>query len=255
MIHRRHHKSAFIGDISISSFHLQTVEVVLKPQLRSNAMLKRIAHREESICQLEAVRDYIREHETHMDFMYGPFLKDMQRLKVHGRCLEVGAGPGLFSCMFAGLFTDVTITVTDVSPVMMATAKNLFQEKGLADRTEFCICNVEDADVLKRLGKFDFVFSIYSMHHWQNLKKCTRNLLGCVAENGILYLGDLKRVWWLYCLPTRNRDIRQIRAAYLPHELKRMLRELDVNHYEIRTLFPFFLMSVVTRAAKQGVTS
>jgi SAM-dependent methyltransferase len=218
-------------------------------------MLKRIAHQEESICQLEAVRDYISEHEAHMDFMYGPFLRDMQRLKVHGRCLEVGAGPGLFTCMFAGLFSDVTITVTDVSPVMMATAKNLIKEKGLENRTEFCICNVGDADTLKRLGKFDFVFSIYSMHHWQNLGKSIHNLLGRVAENGILYLGDLKRVWWLYCLPTRNRDIRQIRAAYLPHELKPMLRKLDINHYKIRTLFPYFLMSVVAGAGEQVVTS
>ena len=211
-------------------------------------MLKRIAHQEESICELEAVRDYIKAHEAHMDFMYGPFLKDMQRLKIHGRCLEVGAGPGLFSCMFAGLFTDVTITVTDVSPVMIATAKNLIQEKGLEDRTEFCICNVGDAEVLKRLGKFDFVFSIYSMHHWQNLAKSIRNLLGSVAENGMLYIGDLKRVWWLYCLPTRNRDIRQIRAAYRPHELKPVLRKLEIDHYEIRTLFPYFLMSVVAGA-------
>jgi hypothetical protein len=40
----------------------------------------------------------------------------------------------------------------------------------------------------------------------------------------------------LYYLPTRNQDIRQIRAAYLPHELKPIFRNLKVNHYEIRTL-------------------
>jgi SAM-dependent methyltransferase len=211
-------------------------------------MLKRIEHQEESISQLEAVRDYVREHESKVDFMYGPFLKDMQRLNVHGRCLEIGAGPGLFTCMFAAQFPDVTITVTDVSPIMIATAKNLIKEKGLENRTEFCLCNVSDADVLKRLGKHDFVFSIYSVHHWHDLGKSIQNLLDSVAQNGALYLGDLKRVWWLYCLPTRNRDIQQIRAAYLPHELKRTLQKLDVNHYQIRTLFPYFLMSVVARA-------
>jgi SAM-dependent methyltransferase len=215
-------------------------------------MLKRIPHQEESICRLEEVKNYVREHEAHMDFMYGPFLKDMQRLKVHGRCLEVGAGPGLFTSMFADLFPDATVTVTDVSPVMMATAKNLIKEKGLENRTEFCVCNVGDADVLKRLGKFDFVFSIYSMHHWRNLGKSIHNLLGSVAENGIVYLGDLKRVWWLYCLPTRNQDIRQIRAAYLPDELKPVLRKLEIDHYEIRTLFPYFLMSVVAGAGHKS---
>jgi SAM-dependent methyltransferase len=211
-------------------------------------MLKRIEHRQESICQMEAVKDYLREHETHLDFMYGPFLRDMQRLRVNGRCLEIGAGPGLFTCMFAARFPDVAITVTDVSPIMLATARNLMKEKGLEDRTEFCLCNVGDADVLKRLGKFDFVFSIYSMHHWHNLAKGIHHLFDSVADNGALYLGDLKRVWWLYCLPIRNRDIQQIRAAYLPHELKRILHKLGVHHYEIRTLFPYFLMSVVARA-------
>jgi predicted O-methyltransferase YrrM len=212
---------------------------------RSHAMLKRIEHQQESIGRLEAVRDYVREHEAHVDFMYGPFIKDMQRLHVHGRCLEIGAGPGLFTCLFAAHFPDVKLTVTDISPTMMATAKNLIKQKGLENRTEFCLCNVGDADILKRLGKFDFVFSIYSLHHWQNLEKGIYNLLGSLADRGVLYLGDLKRVWWLYYLPTRNRDIQQIRAAYLPHELKRILHKMDVNYYQIRTLFPYFLISVL----------
>ena len=212
---------------------------------RSHAMLKRIEHQQESIGRLEAVRDYVREHEAHVDFMYGPFIKDMQRLHVHGRCLEIGAGPGLFTCLFAAHFPDVKLTVTDISPTMMATAKNLIKQKGLENRIEFCLCNVQDANILKRLGKFDFVFSIYSLHHWQNLAKGIHNLLDSLADRGVLYLGDLKRVWWLYYLPTRNRDIRQIRAAYLPHELKRILHKMDVNYYQIRTLFPYCLISVV----------
>jgi 2-polyprenyl-3-methyl-5-hydroxy-6-metoxy-1,4-benzoquinol methylase len=211
-------------------------------------MLKRIEHQEESICRLETVKDYVRKHEDHTDFMYGPFIKDMQRLNVHGRCLEIGAGPGLFSCLLADHFPDVTLTVTDISPTMMVTAKNRIKERGLEKRTEFYLCNVEDADILKRLGKFDFVFSIYSMHHWQNLGKSVYNLFDCLADNGILYLGDLKRVWWLYYLPMNNQDVQQIRAAYLPHELKRILQEMGGHHYEIRTLFPYFLMSVAASA-------
>jgi hypothetical protein len=74
-----------------------------------------------------------------------------------------------------------------------------------------------------------------------------RHLFDSVADNGALYIGDLKRVWWLYYLPARNRDIQQIRAAYLPRELRRILQKMDIYHYEIRTLFPYFLMSVVAR--------
>jgi SAM-dependent methyltransferase len=211
-------------------------------------MLKRIEHQEKVISRLEAVRDYVREHEKHANFMYGSFLRDIRHLDVHGRCLEIGAGPGFFTGLLAGLFPDVTITATDVSPIMIATARNFIKEKGLEDRIDFCLCDVRDAVVLKRLGKFDFVFSIYSMHHWQNLEKSIGNLLTSVADNGILYLGDLKRVWWFYYLPTRNRDIQEIRAAYLPHELKRILRKLNINQYKIRTLFPYFLLSVAAKA-------
>jgi len=100
-------------------------------------MLKRIEHQQESICQMEAVKDYVRQHEAHVDFMYNPFLRDMQRLNVNGRCLEIGAGLGLFTCMFAARFPDVTITVTDVSPIMLATAKNLIKEKGLEESNVF----------------------------------------------------------------------------------------------------------------------
>ena len=211
-------------------------------------MLKRIEHQDESICRLETVKDYVRKHEPHMDFMYGPFIKDMQRLNLRGRCLEIGAGPGLFTCLFAAHFPEATITVTDISPTMIATAKNLIKEKGMEQRAEFHLCDVKDADILKRLGKFDFVFSIYSMHHWQNLSKSIHNLFDSLADNGTLYLGDLKRVWWLYYLPTHNRDIQQIRAAYLPQELKRILQNMGISHYEIRTLFPYFFMSVVANA-------
>jgi SAM-dependent methyltransferase len=146
----------------------------------------------------------------------------------------------------------VKITVPDISPTMMATAKNLIKEKGLENRTEFCLCDVRDAHVLKRLGKFDFVFSIYSMHHWQDLAESIRNLLGCLADNGVVYLGDLKRVWWLYYLPTRNRDIQEIRAAYLPRELKGICLKLDARRYEIKTLFPYFFISVVAGAGQNS---
>ena len=66
-------------------------------------------------------------------------------------------------------------------------------------------------------------------------------------DDGMLYLGDLKRVWWLYWLPINNRDIEEVRAAYRPVEVKNACTDLDLDIFEIRTLFPYFLQSIVIR--------
>jgi len=40
-------------------------------------------------------------------------LKRNYRMHVRGICLEIGAGPGLFTCLFAAHFPDVKLTVTE----------------------------------------------------------------------------------------------------------------------------------------------
>ena len=77
-------------------------------------------------------------------------------------------------------------------------------------------------------------------------KKVIRNLIRAVADDGVLYLHDLRRVWWLYWVPPYNGFFKSIRAAYLPKEARGMLRELGMDGYEIKREFPF-MQSIIVR--------
>ena len=208
-------------------------------------MLRRIEHQDNELGRMSDAKEYVKEHENQMDFMYGPFIKDMKQLDITGKCLEVGAGPALFTSIFAEQFPGVHITVTDISPLMISVAKQTIKKRGLQDRIDFCLLDVNDRDVLKRLGKFDLIYSIYSMHHWSDLERGVASLLDSIDNGGLLYLGDLKRVWWLYYLPVNNNDIQQIRAAYRPTEIKQVFQKLGAVNYRVKTLFPYFMQSVV----------
>ena len=83
------------------------------------------------------------------------------------------------------------------------------------------------------------------MHHWPDLERGVANLLDSISSGGLLYLGDLKRVWWLYYLPVNNNDVQQIRAAYRSIEVRKVLQKLGPVNYKIRTLFPYFMQSVI----------
>ena len=208
-------------------------------------MLRRIEHQDNGLGRMSDAKEYVKEHENQMDFIYSPFIKDMKQLDITGKCLEVGAGPALFTSMFAEQFPGVHITVTDISPLMISVAKQTIKKRGLQDRIDFCLLDVNDRDVLKRLGKFDLIYSIYSMHHWPDLEMGVSSLLDNIDHGGLLYLGDLKRVWWLYYLPMNNKDVQQIRAAYRPTELKKVFQKLGAVNYRIKTLFPYFMQSVL----------
>ena len=113
-------------------------------------MLRRIEHQDNELGRMSDAKEYVKEHENQMDFMYGPFIKDMKQLDITGKCLEVGAGPALFTSIFAEQFPGVHITVTDISPLMISVAKQTIKKRGLQDRIDFCLLDVNDRDILKR---------------------------------------------------------------------------------------------------------
>jgi len=65
--------------------------------------------------------------------------------------------------------------------------------------------------------------------------------------DGILYIHDLKRVFWLYFIKTESGFFNSIRAAYRPAEIKTMLNKTGIKNYKIKTIFPFFMQSVLIR--------
>jgi len=202
-------------------------------------------YQEKAFEGIEAAKQYA-EGARKSTFRYRAFLNHIQSLGIEGRYLDVGAGPGILAGIIAQNNPDVEITALEVSADMVAVGKNYLKSKGLQDQIEFVIGDATDEGLMKELGKFDLVYSTYSLHHWENPRKAIDNFMTSLADKGVLFIYDLRRVWWLYWVPIQNGFFNSIRAAYIRGEIEEMLKGYRPECYEIKTEFPF-MHSVIVR--------
>jgi ubiquinone/menaquinone biosynthesis C-methylase UbiE len=179
--------------------------------------------------------------------MYGDLLKTIKALNIPGRCLDVGAGPGLLAIMIANEHPDVTVTAIDLSPDMAAVAGDYIRDNRLEDRVSYVVADVGDERLLKTLGKFDLVYSTFSLHHWEAPEESIRNLWKVVADNGMLYIYDFRRIGWLCSLPLKINEMRSMRASFTPDEIGSVLKRAGVTNYSIKVPFPFLFQSIIAR--------
>ena len=210
-------------------------------------MPQRIERKEETIGGIEDARRFAQAHKKYAGLMYRAFLKGLKALHVSGDYLEMGAGPGFLAIMIVERNPDVSITAVDLSPDMVTVANEYINERKLQDRIHYVVGDVGDQDSMEGLGKFDLVYSTFSLHHWKDPETSISNLWNAVKDNGILYIHDFKRVWWLCFLPLKGGEIGEIRASYTPKEIRAILQKLGIVDYRIKTSFPFFLQSVMAR--------
>ena len=208
-------------------------------------MTKRIEHKEEAISGAMDSQQYGERHDAHARIQYRALLREIAALNRAGRYLEVGSGTGYLATMVAELNPATHITALDLSANMVALAKAHIAEKNLQERISCAIGNAGDAASIQQFGEFDVVYSAFSLHHWKDAEKAIANLWSVVKADGILYIYDLKRVWWLYLLPVNGGFTESIRASYTPQEIHGLLQKLDIKKYKISTLFPFFMQSVI----------
>ena len=210
-------------------------------------MPQRIEPKEEAIGGVEEARKYAQAHKKYARLMYRALLKDLKALHISGNYLEIGAGPGFLAAMIADRNPDVTITAVDLSLDMMAVANEYINERKLQDRIHYVAGDAGDQGMMEELGKFDLVYSTFSLHHWEDPETSISNLWNAVKDKGILYIHDFKRVWWLCFLPLKGAEIDSTRASYTPEEIRAILQKLGIVDYRIKTPFPFFLQSVIAR--------
>ncbi len=170
---------------------------------------------------------------------YKAFLANLQSLDIKGKYLEVGAGPGVLTVEIARIYPEVEITALELLPDMVTVGREYVAENKLDNRIKFVVGDVEDEKFIHSLGEFDLVYSTYSLHHWTHPDKAVVNLYSAVNKGGMLYIYDLRRVWWLYWIPVKNGFFNSIRASYLLNEIKLMLSELGLQSTEIQKEFPF----------------
>lgn len=99
------------------------------------------------------------------------------------------------------------------------------------------------------------IYSIYSLHNWNNPDKAAVNLYSAVKKGEILYIYVLRRVWRLYWVPIKNGFFKSIKASYLLNEIKLILRKLGIQNIKIQKEFSFLLSSFVKNKlviSKQG---
>ena len=210
-------------------------------------MTDRVAPSQGAITGIERARDYAERHKKYARLMYGDLLKTIKALNISGRCLDVGAGPGLLAVMIADEHPDITVTAIDISPDMAAVADDYIREKRLEDRINYVVGDAGDERLLEKLGKFDLVYSTFSLHHWQAPEESIRNLWKAVADNGILYLYDFRRIGWLCSLSSKIMEMKSMQASFTPSEISSLLKRIGVTIYSIKVPFPSLFQSIVAR--------
>ena len=88
------------------------------------------------------------------------------------------------------------------------------------------------------------MYATYALHHWEDAETVIGNLLRATADGGTLLIHDLRRVWWLYWVPSREGFFTSIRAAYTPEEARDLLDGIAPGRYEVRR-GPFWQSMVV----------
>jgi len=208
-------------------------------------MSTRIEHIQEAILGSRESQQYEDRHDAHARLQYRALLREIAALNRAGRYLEVGSGTGSLATMVAELNPAIHITALDLSANMVDLAKAHINEKNLQEMIRCAIGDVGDAASIHQFGEFDVVYSAFSLHHWKDAEKAIANLWNVLRDDGILYIYDLKRVWWLYLLPVNGGFIESIRASYTPNEIHGLFQKLDIKKYKVSTLFPFFMQSVI----------
>jgi SAM-dependent methyltransferase len=211
------------------------------------SMLKRVIESDEDkfFAGIDDVKTYA-EHAKRSMVRYRTFLSRLHALDITGKCLEVGAGPGFLTVEVARNHLDVQITALEVLPDMVTVGRGYVAEQALDSRIEFVEGDVEDEQLVRALGEFDLVYTTYSLHHWTHADKALVNLHGAVAQGGVLYIFDLRRVCWLYWIPIKNGFFRSIRALYMPHEIDALLKKLGLQGTTVQREFAF-MQSIVVR--------
>jgi len=210
-------------------------------------MLKRIVEKQgQAFVGIESARAYAEEAKSpFMRMGYGVVVKGISRLGVTGKFLEIGPGPAVLTTMVAQAIPEAHITAVEISPGMITVAREHVEREELTERIALVEGDANDTELLERLGRFDLVYSMYSLHHWDDPETVIKNLLRAAAPEGILLIHDLKRVWWLYWIPSQEGFITSIRAAYTPAEIRDLLTRMGVDRCEIKN--GLFWQSVIVR--------
>jgi ubiquinone/menaquinone biosynthesis C-methylase UbiE len=208
-------------------------------------MLKRIPHTDLEVITGEQTTDqYLKMQKRMGRFYLSRFLIAVEKQNKTGKFLEIGSGPGYQTVQVAKRITDSRITVLEPSSDMIKVATSYSLSHNVNDRITFVEGVVEDDTLIQSLGKFDLIYSTFSLHHWKEPVRAINNLYKALKEDGVLLVYDLERHWLTYYLPLQRGIAESIRASYTPKELISIMASTNSKNYTIEKHFPYLSLII-----------
>ena len=127
---------------------------------------------------------------------------------------------------------------------MIRVAKGYIQQKNMGEVVKLKNGPVEDRALLSRLGKFDFVYSTFSLHHWSDPVAGIKNLHDALNPGGTLFIYDFFRGGLFYYLKIKKGIWESIRASYTPDELRQMVDGLGIDSYNVDVKYPYIAFTI-----------
>lgn len=200
---------------------------------KGDPMPKRIPHTDmEVITGAQKTQDYLKMQKRLGRFYFKDFFSKFDLLSKAGRFLEVGPGAGYQTAIVAERYKPGEIVGLEYSPDMIKVAEGYINRKGL-EQIKFINGAVENTDLIKGLGRFDLIYSTFSLHHWTEPAVGIRNLYESLNGGGILFIYDFFRGGLFYYLKIKRGIWESIRASYTPEEIDKILRNLNMTDYKI----------------------
>ncbi len=123
------------------------------------------------------------------------------------RVLDLAAGTGDLTVAIAKGIKKCSIVAADLSPNMLAVAKNKFNRNGLLPRVEVCECSALELPF--KTGEFDALTVAFGVRNYENLEKGLSEMLRVVKKGGVVYVLEFSKpryslISWPYLLYFRR---------------------------------------------------
>jgi ubiquinone/menaquinone biosynthesis C-methylase UbiE len=209
-------------------------------------MTKRVIeeHQSEYFSDPVKIKEYADYVERSSNSRFLAFISKLKKLEIPGSYLEVGSGSGKLARLLVTELPDIKITCLDASDELNKIASDLTRKANLDKNISYINGDIANPGFLEGLGKFNVIYSTFSLHHWQDPVTTFRHMNGLLNDTGIIVILDLKRVWWLYRISSQSGFFKSIRASYTINETRNILRKAEIRKFEIRTIFPFFMQMI-----------
>lgn len=200
---------------------------------------KRVPHGELEVLSGEkTAEEYLRMQRTMGRFYLKGFLATLAKLEKSGDFLEIGSGPGYQTVQVARRHPNARIHALEPSQDMIAIAEQYVQQEGVENRISFTRGLVEDGAVMGALGRFDVVYSTFSLHHWRDPLSAILNIHKVLKDNGVALICDFTRKRFMYWVASFRKGVADsIRASYTKDELEHIMRQARMESFRIETKF------------------